>query len=120
MDEKKRKRSGDKRFKLGYASLALMLGIGIVLNYMSGGDIHLAIGIFLIGLSIILGILAIKVGEQNNYLLGFAGFLIFIGIVSLLTRPQGPAINLSLLTGGILIVCAVGIILYLVTNREED
>ncbi len=111
MDSKKRKGSSDKRFKLGYASLALMLGIGIILNYISGGDIHLAGGIFFLGLSIILGVLAIKVGEKNNYLFGFAGVLAFIGIVSLFTRPQGPALNLGLLIGGILIICALGVIL---------
>jgi hypothetical protein len=120
MDKKKRKGTSNKRYKIGYASLALMLGIGIIINYISGGDIHLAIGIFFLGLSIILGILSIKVGQRNNYLLGFSGILAFIGIVSLLTRPKGPALNLGLLIGGILIICALGIILYLIMNKEED
>lgn len=120
MVNRKRKVSSHKRYSLGYASLVLMLGIGIILNYISGGDIHLAVGIFFLGISIILGVLAIKIGERNNYLLGFAGILAFIGIVGLLTRPLGPALNFSLLIGGILIVCALGVILYLIMSKEEE
>lgn len=109
----------DNRFNIGYVALALMIGIALILNYFSHGDLHLVLSVFFIGLAIILFFLAFYYGKKNYYLAGFGVILLFLGLISTFTRPQGPNIDIGLLMGGFLVIIALAFLGYLYINRQK-
>lgn len=102
----------DKRFQMGWASVALMFGIALLVNFFSGGDIHIVLTVFFVGLALILGGLAMGIGTQNKHLLGFSGVLAIIGVLSLITRPAGPTVDVGLLLGGVVAGAALAFMVY--------
>ncbi|RQD80668.1 MAG: hypothetical protein D5R96_08365 [Methanocalculus sp. MSAO_Arc2] len=102
----------DKRFQLGWAAVALMLGIALLVNYFSEGDLHIVTTVFFVGLGLILAGLGLGIGKQNKHLLGFSGILGLIGVLALITRPAGPTVDIGLLLGGILAGAALAFMVY--------
>lgn len=102
----------DKRFQMGWAGAALMFGVALIINFFSGGDLYLVASVFFIGLGMILGALGYGLGKKNTYLLGFAGFLGLIGVVSILMRPPPIAIDLGLFFGGLIAGAALAFMVY--------
>jgi len=102
----------DKRFQMGWAGAALMFGVALIINFFSNGDIYLVASVFFIGLGMILGALGYGLGKKNTYLMGFAGLLGLIGIVSILMRPPPIAIDLGLFFGGLISGAALAFMVY--------
>jgi hypothetical protein len=107
----------DKRFKIGWASVALMIGISLIINYFSKGDILLVFAVFFIGLAMILCALNVGIGKKNDYLMGISGILGFMGIICILIHPFPISIDFGLFIGGILVGCAIAYIGYLYIKK---
>ena len=67
---------------------------------------------FFIGLGMILGALGYGLGKKNTYLMGFAGLLGLLGVVSILLRPPPIAIDLGLFFGGLIAGAALAFMVY--------
>ncbi|MCP1662867.1 MAG: hypothetical protein D5R99_00205 [Methanocalculus sp. MSAO_Arc1] len=102
----------DKRFQMGWAAVALMFGVALLVNYFREGDIYIVVSVFFVGLALILAGLSMGVGTQNKYLLGFAGILGLIGVVALALRPVWPIVDIGLLLGGIIAGAALAFMVY--------
>ncbi|NLV25707.1 MAG: hypothetical protein GXY48_00840 [Methanomicrobiales archaeon] len=107
----------DKRFQMGWAGAALMFGVALIINYFSSGDFYLVASIFFIGLGMILGALGYGLGKKNTYLLGFAGLLALIGVISILLRPPPIEIDFGLFFGGLIAGAALAFMVYTYTKK---
>jgi len=107
----------DKRFQMGWTAVALMFGVSLLVGWISNWDMNYTAAVFFIGLAMILGVLAMGVGQTNTYLAGFAGILGLIGIVSILTRPAGPDVPVVPLLGGIIVGAALAYMVYTYSRK---
>ena len=103
---------------MGWAGAALMFGVALIINFFSKGDIYLVASVFFIGLAMILGALGYGLGKKNTYLMGFAGLLALIGVVSILMRPPPVAIDLGLFFGGLIAGAALAFMIYTYTKKS--
>ncbi|MCP1715828.1 putative membrane protein required for colicin V production [Methanocalculus alkaliphilus] len=110
-------RADDKRFQMGWTALALMVGVAILVGWISSWDMNITVSVFFIGLGLILGGLGFGVGPKNNYLMIFAGVLGLVGVIAILLRPPGPAFPVAPFLGGIIVAAALAYMVYTYTQK---
>lgn len=106
----------DTRFRLGWMSALLLLGVAVILGYLGLAPI-LCGGVFFLGLGFVCVVLAYFVGDVEMVLVGFGVLLAVIGTAVIVTTFTQAALTL-VLTGIIIAVALAGIISLLVTRRK--
>ena len=106
----------DTRFRLGWMSALLLLGVAVILGYL-GLDPILCGGVFFLGLGLVCIALAFFVGDVEMVLAGFGILIAVIGTAAIVITFTQAALVL-VLTGIIIAVALAGIISLLVTRRS--
>ncbi len=120
MVENKIKAISDNRFKLGFSAFVFMIGIALILNYLTDSDLYLILAVFFIGMALILAFLALYVGERNFYLLGFSILLLFLGLVFTFSHPKSISVDFSVLAGIFLIFIVLLFLFYSFIVKEKE
>lgn len=117
---KETKRISDNRFKLGFSAFILLIGIALILNYLTDGDLHLVLAVFCLGMAFILAFLALYVGERNFYLFGFSILLLFSGLVFTFSHPKSLHIDFGVFIGVFLILIVFLFLFYSFKIKERE
>jgi hypothetical protein len=102
----------DKRFRIAWLSVILMLGIALLLGYAGLG--LYAAGIFFLGLGLIILALAFGMGKREPLQTGFGAVLAILGAVVLLVNT---GTDLLLVAGGVLAGTALAAMVYLIAKK---
>lgn len=106
----------DTRYRLGWLSVFLFIGIAMLLGYSGLGLIPSA-GTFSLGVGLTCIILAYSVGEKETALAGFGLFLTIIGVVVLLVTFTEA--SLTLVVAGVAISVALAGIIGLLYRKKS-
>ena len=106
----------DKRFMMGWVSVALMLGVSMMLYYLTGFDLYVFGTVFFVGIGLILVAMSRTV-PKNIYLTALGGVLAVVGGLILLSRPPKIPIDPFLLFGGIIAGGALAVLVYLYQQK---
>ncbi len=120
MVENKIETISDNRFKLGFSAFVFMIGIALILNYLTDSDLYLILAVFFIGMALILAFLALYVGERNFYLLGFSILLLFLGLVFTFSHPKSIPVDFSVFGGIFLILIVFLFLFYSFIVKEKE
>jgi len=105
----------DTRYRLGWLSVILFIGIAMLLGY-SGLGLIPSVGTFLLGVGLVCFTLAYFVGKKETTLAGFGLFLAIIGTVVLLVTFTEA--SLTLVVAGVAISVALAGIIGLLYGKK--